>query len=81
MRKDAEKLKAQLKDQNQADGPQFFIENDPRLTRVGKLLRKYNLDEFPQFFNVLLGHMSIVGPAPEPASGKSVSARPGAKPG
>jgi lipopolysaccharide/colanic/teichoic acid biosynthesis glycosyltransferase len=66
MRKDAEKLKAQLQLQNQADGPQFFIEQDPRLTRVGKVLRKYNLDELPQFINVLLGQMAVVGPRPSP---------------
>jgi lipopolysaccharide/colanic/teichoic acid biosynthesis glycosyltransferase len=68
MRKDAEKMKADLKAANQADGPQFFIEEDPRLTRVGRAMRKYHLDEWPQFFNVLLGHMSIVGPRPSPRS-------------
>lgn len=66
MRKDADQIKKQLMEKNQADGPQFFIDNDPRLTRVGAFIRKANIDELPQFINVLLGHMSIVGPRPSP---------------
>ncbi len=66
MRKDADLIKARLADENQADGPQFFIENDPRLTRVGRFIRKVEIDELPQFWNVLVGDMSIVGPRPSP---------------
>jgi lipopolysaccharide/colanic/teichoic acid biosynthesis glycosyltransferase len=66
MRNDAEKIKAELARQNLADGPQFFIEEDPRLTRVGRLIRRLNIDELPQFFNVLSGAMSVVGPRPSP---------------
>jgi lipopolysaccharide/colanic/teichoic acid biosynthesis glycosyltransferase len=63
---DAEKMKQQLAGQNQADGPQFFMRRDVRVTRVGWILRKTHVDELPQFFNVLLGQMSMVGPRPSP---------------
>ena len=63
---DAEKKIAGLKDQNEVSGPVFKIKNDPRITRVGKLLRKTSIDEFPQLFNVLKGDMSLVGPRPLP---------------
>jgi lipopolysaccharide/colanic/teichoic acid biosynthesis glycosyltransferase len=66
MRKDADAIKKRLAQANQADGPQFFIKEDPRLTRVGRFIRKTYIDELPQFWNVLFGDMAIVGPRPSP---------------
>jgi lipopolysaccharide/colanic/teichoic acid biosynthesis glycosyltransferase len=66
MRRDAERVKEALRKKNVADGPQFFVQDDPRSTRVGRFLRSTQLDEIPQFWNVLLGHMSVVGPRPSP---------------
>jgi exopolysaccharide biosynthesis polyprenyl glycosylphosphotransferase len=63
---DAERLKDELRSRNQRQGPIFKIDDDPRVTRVGKIIRRYSLDELPQLWNVLRGDMSLVGPRPHP---------------
>ncbi len=62
----ADDLKEDLRDLNERSGPVFKINNDPRITRAGKFLRKYSFDELPQLFNLLSGDMSLVGPRPHP---------------
>lgn len=61
---DAEKQLAKLREQNEMDGPTFKLTNDPRITRIGKFLRKTGLDELPQLYNVVRGEMSLIGPRP-----------------
>ncbi len=83
---DAEDKKSQLQSQNEMSGPVFKMKNDPRVTRAGRLLRRTSIDELPQFFNVLIGQMSLVGPRPplpkevinyQPWQHRKLSVRPG----
>lgn len=64
MHADADDRLADLKDLNEADGPLFKIKDDPRVTRIGKFIRKHSIDELPQFLNCLMGQLSCVGPRP-----------------
>ncbi len=72
MVENAEQLKKELADYNEMDGAAFKIKNDPRITAAGKFLRKTSIDELPQFFNILKGDMSLVGPRP-PLQGEVIN--------
>lgn len=86
MVQNAEELKEKLAKENEMSGPMFKIKNDPRVTKVGKFIRKTSIDELPQLINVLKGEMSLVGPRPslpkevskfEPWMLKRLSVKPG----
>ena len=66
MHRNADQIAREFEEYNVCDGPQVFIRDDPRVTRIGRYLRTAHVDELPQFFNVLVGQMSLVGPRPSP---------------
>jgi lipopolysaccharide/colanic/teichoic acid biosynthesis glycosyltransferase len=83
---DAEARRAEILELNEMDGPVFKIKNDPRITGVGRFLRRWSIDELPQLWNVLRGDMSLVGPRPpipsevvqyETSDRRRLSMRPG----